>query len=62
MLTLIGSFYVAGILFIVVIVGLIAYIAGFFSIFKCLKLNIDEIIIVADASSSEPALLGLLKN
>ncbi|MGL6022282.1 MAG: hypothetical protein ACRC0A_04170 [Chitinophagaceae bacterium] len=44
------------------ILGLIAYIAGFFSIFKCLKLNVDEIIIVADASSSEPALPGLLKN
>lgn len=57
---LIGSFYLASALFIVVILGLVAYMAGF-SIFKWLRITVDEIIIVAGASSSEAALPSLLK-
>ena len=57
---LIGSFYLTAILFVVVVLGLIARIAGF-SIFRFLAYIKDELILVLGTSSSEAALPRLME-
>jgi len=57
---LIGSFYLTAILFVVVVLGLIARIAGF-SIFQFLAYIKDELILVLGTSSSEAALPRLME-
>lgn len=60
LLGLIGTFYVTCIFFVVVVLGAIAYFAGF-SIFKFLLYIKDEILIVLAVSSSELALPTLME-
>jgi len=57
---LIATFYLTSILFVVVVLGLIARIAGF-SIFKYLGYIKDELLIVLGTSSSESALPQLME-
>jgi aerobic C4-dicarboxylate transport protein len=57
---LIGSFYLTAILFVVVVLGIIARIAGF-SIFQFLAYIKDELILVLGTSSSESALPRLME-
>ena len=57
---LIGTFYLTAFLFVVVILGLIARIAGF-SIFKFIAYIKDELLIVLGTSSSESALPQLME-
>ena len=57
---LIATFYVTAILFIVVVLGIIARLAGF-SIFKFLRYIKDELLIVLGTSSSESALPQLME-
>ncbi|HEY6849584.1 MAG TPA: dicarboxylate/amino acid:cation symporter [Terracidiphilus sp.] len=56
---LIGTFYATSIVFIVVVLGSIAYFAGF-NIFKFLLYIKEEILLVLAVSSSEPALPTLM--
>jgi aerobic C4-dicarboxylate transport protein len=56
---LIATFYVTCILFVLVVLGLVARIAGF-SIFKFLAYIKDEIVLVLAISSSEPAMPTLM--
>jgi len=56
---LIATFYVTCILFVLVVLGLVARIAGF-SIFKFLVYIKDEIVLVLAISSSEPAMPTLM--
>jgi len=57
---LIATFYVCCILFVVVVLGAVAWAAGF-SIFKFLRYIKEEILVVLAVSSSEPALPTLLE-
>jgi aerobic C4-dicarboxylate transport protein len=57
---LVATFYLTGILFIVVVLGLIARAAGF-NIFKFLLYIKEEILLVMAVSSSEPALPTLME-
>jgi aerobic C4-dicarboxylate transport protein len=56
---LVATFYLTGILFVVVVMGLIARAAGF-NIFKFLLYIKEEILLVMAVSSSEPALPSLM--
>jgi len=57
---LIATFYVTALLFIVVVLGIIARLAGF-SIFKFVRYIKDELLIVLGTSSSESALPQLME-
>ena len=57
---LIGVFYLTALLFVVVVLGLIARLAGF-SIFKFIAYIKDELLIVLGTSSSESALPQLME-
>ena len=57
---LIATFYLTSILFVVVVLGLIARVAGF-SIFKFIAYLKDELLIVLGTSSSESALPQLME-
>ena len=57
---LIATFYLTAFIFVVVVLGIIARIAGF-SIFKFLKYIKDELLIVLGTSSSESALPQLME-
>jgi aerobic C4-dicarboxylate transport protein len=57
---LIGSFYLTAVLFVVVILGLIAYLAGF-SIFRFVAYIKDELLIVLGTSSSETVLPDMMQ-
>ena len=57
---LIATFYLTSIIFVVVVLGLIARVAGF-SIFKYLGYIKDELLIVLGTSSSESALPQLME-
>lgn len=57
---LVGTFYVTSALFVIVILGSVAWYNGF-NIFKFLRYLKDEILLVLGTSSSEPALPGLMK-
>jgi len=59
LLELIATFYISGILFVVVVLGGIASLAGF-NIFKFLRYIKEEILLVLAVSSSEPALPTLM--
>jgi len=56
---LIGTFYVTSIFFVLVILGLVAWLAGF-SIFKFLLFIKEEVLLVLAISSSEPAIPTLM--
>jgi aerobic C4-dicarboxylate transport protein len=56
---LVGTFYVTSILFVIVVLGAIAWMAGF-SIIKFLLYIKEEILLVLAISSSEPALPTLM--
>jgi aerobic C4-dicarboxylate transport protein len=58
--SLVGSFYLTSILFIVIVLGLIARITGF-SIFRYLNYIKEELLIVLGTSSSESALPALMR-
>jgi len=60
LLGLIATFYATAFLFVVVILGIIARVAGF-SIFKFLAYIKDELLIVLGTSSSESALPSLME-
>jgi len=57
---LVGTFYITSALFVVLVLGSVAWYNGF-NIFKFLKYLKDEILLVLGTSSSEPALPGLMK-
>lgn len=57
---LVGTFYVTSALFVIVILGSVAWYNGF-NIFKFLKYIKEEIFLVLGTSSSEPALPGLMR-
>ncbi|WP_312764627.1 dicarboxylate/amino acid:cation symporter [Epilithonimonas sp.] len=57
---LVGTFYVTSALFVILILGSVAWYNGF-NIFKFLKYIKEEIFLVLGTSSSEPALPGLMK-
>jgi aerobic C4-dicarboxylate transport protein len=57
---LIATFYLTSILFVLVVLGAIAWAAGF-SIFKFLRYFKEEILLVLAVSSSEPALPTLME-
>jgi aerobic C4-dicarboxylate transport protein len=57
---LIGTFWVTSILFVLVVLGIVCWAAGF-SIFKFLNYIKEEIILVLSLSSSEPALPTLME-
>jgi aerobic C4-dicarboxylate transport protein len=56
---LIGTFYITSILFVLIILGAVAWIAGF-SIIKFLAYIKEEVILVLAISSSEPAIPTLM--
>lgn len=56
---LIGTFYLTSILFVLVVLGLVAWIAGF-SIIKFLLYIKEEVLLVLAISSSEPAIPTLM--
>jgi len=58
--TLMGGFYITAILFVVIILGAIARVAGF-SIFRFIGYIKEEILLVLGTSSSETALPGLIQ-
>jgi aerobic C4-dicarboxylate transport protein len=58
--SLVGSFYLTSILFIVIVLGLIARMTGF-SIFRYLAYIKEELLIVLGTSSSESALPALMR-
>ena len=60
LVSLMASFYTTAIIFVVVILGSIARIAGF-SIFRFLAYIKEEILLVLGTSSSETALPGIMK-
>jgi aerobic C4-dicarboxylate transport protein len=60
LLVLMGAFYLTAGLFVVVVLGLIARMAGF-SIFRFLVFIKDELFLVLGTSSSETALPGLIQ-
>ena len=57
---LIGAYYVTALLFVIVVLGLVARMAGF-SIFRFLAYFKDELLIVLGTSSSESALPALME-
>ena len=57
---LVGTFYLTSALFVVLILGSVAWYNGF-NIFKFLRYLKDEILLVLGTSSSEPALPGLMR-
>ena len=57
---LVGTFYLTSSLFVVLILGSVAWYNGF-NIFKFLRYLKDEILLVLGTSSSEPALPGLMR-
>jgi len=57
---LVGTFYITSALFVILILGSVAWYNGF-NIFKFLRYLKDEIFLVLGTSSSEPALPGLMK-
>lgn len=57
---LVGTFYVTSALFVILILGSVAWYNGF-NIFKFLRYLKDEIFLVLGTSSSEPALPGLMR-
>ena len=57
---LVGTFYITSALFVIVILGSVAWYNGF-NIFKFLRYIKEEILLVLGTSSSEPALPGLMK-
>jgi aerobic C4-dicarboxylate transport protein len=57
---LVGTFYATSALFVVLVLGSVAWYNGF-NIFKFLRYLKDEILLVLGTSSSEPALPGLMK-
>ncbi|WP_369943223.1 dicarboxylate/amino acid:cation symporter [Xanthomonas medicagonis] len=57
---LVGSFYVTSLLFVVVILGAVAYFCGF-SIFKLIRYLKAELLLVLGTSSSESALPSLME-
>lgn len=57
---LMGSFYLACVLFVVIVLGLIARFSGF-SIFKFLRYIRDELLLVLGTSSSESALVPIMQ-
>jgi aerobic C4-dicarboxylate transport protein len=57
---LVGTFYLTAFLFVAVVLGLIARLAGF-SLFKFLRYIRDELFVVLGASSSEAALPQLME-
>ena len=57
---LMGSFYLTCIIFVIVILGLVARVAGF-SIFKFIRYISAELFLVLGTSSSESALPGLME-
>ena len=57
---LVGTFYVTSALFVILVLGSVAWYNGF-NIFKFLRYLKDEILLVLGTSSSEPALPGLMK-
>ncbi|UQB68868.1 dicarboxylate/amino acid:cation symporter [Epilithonimonas zeae] len=57
---LVGTFYVTSALFVILILGSVAWYNGF-NIFKFLKYIKEEIFLVLGTSSSEPALPGMMK-
>jgi aerobic C4-dicarboxylate transport protein len=57
---LIGTFYLSSLLFVVVVLGLIAYAAGF-SIFRFVAYIKDELLIVLGTSSSETVLPDMMQ-
>jgi aerobic C4-dicarboxylate transport protein len=59
LIKLIATFYIASILFVVIVLGAIATAAGF-NIFKFLRYIKEEILLVLAVSSSEPALPTLM--
>jgi aerobic C4-dicarboxylate transport protein len=60
LLKLMGSFYLTAGVFIIVVLGLIARVAGF-SIFRFIGYIGDELLLVLGTSSSETALPGMLR-
>jgi aerobic C4-dicarboxylate transport protein len=56
---LIGTFYITSILFVLVVLGLVSWLAGF-SIIKFLAYIKEEVILVLAISSSEPAIPTLM--
>ena len=56
---LMGSFYLACVLFVVLVLGAIAWLGGF-SIFRFLRYIRDELLLVLGTSSSESALVPLM--
>jgi aerobic C4-dicarboxylate transport protein len=60
LLKLIGLFYLTCILFVIIVLGAVAYLAGF-SIFKFLRYIKEEILIVIGVTSSEAALPTLME-
>jgi aerobic C4-dicarboxylate transport protein len=58
--TLIATFYVTSLLFVIVVLGLIARLAGF-SVFKLARYIKDELLLVLGTSSSEAALPTLME-
>jgi aerobic C4-dicarboxylate transport protein len=59
LLRLIGTFYLTSIFFVVVMLGIIARLAGF-NIFRFLRYIREEIVLVLAISSSEPAMPTLM--
>jgi len=57
---LVGSFYVTSLLFVLVILGAVAYLCGF-SIFKLIRYLKAELLLVLGTSSSESALPSLME-
>jgi aerobic C4-dicarboxylate transport protein len=57
---LIGTFYLTSLIFIVLILGIIAYLAGF-SIFRFIAYIKDELLIVLGTSSSETVLPAMMQ-
>lgn len=60
LLKLMGTFYLSSVVFVVVVLGAIAYLAGF-SIFRFLVYIKDELLIVLGTSSSETVLPDMMR-
>ena len=56
---LVGTFYITSLLFVLVVLGLVAYFNGF-SIFRLIRYIKDELLLVLGTSSSESALPNLM--
>lgn len=57
---LVATFYITSLLFIIVVLGLVAYLTGF-SIFKMIRYLREELLLVLGTSSSEAALPSLME-